>query len=175
MRRLQGKPTKNTRVKGKMCEEMVDDGLEARYRDLEQEVKSAEPEVTERAGRKKQKAAAAKAGAANAAAVSDAKDDAAATEDASKKKEAEAAKAAAATAAAATDAQKKAAATDEAKKTKQERSAAHDTVRRRRNRHRVHHRARSGGRRHVSVRDPHNPWSGLPRRHWKQLTPGWSR
>ena len=101
---------------GKMQETMDEQGFEARYRDLELEVKSAEPAVTNKADKKKEDTAAAKAVAITAAAVFEATEEAAATEVAKASREqAGAAKAAAATAAAATDAQKDAAAADETK------------------------------------------------------------
>ena len=67
-----------------------------RHRDLEQEVKNAEPAVARKTGRKKKDAAAAKAAAATAAAATDEKKEAAEAEETMKmEKEAEAAKAAA--------------------------------------------------------------------------------
>ena len=110
---------------GKMQETMDEQGFEARYRDPELEVKSAEPAVTNKADKKKEDTAAAKAVAITAAAVFEATEEAAATEVAKASREqAGAAKAAAATAGAATDAQKDAAAADETKEAKKTKAAA---------------------------------------------------
>ena len=73
-------------------------GFEARYIDLEQEVKSAEPAEANKSSKRRKDAAAAKAAAATAAAISDAKKEAAADDETKKvEKEAEAAKATAET------------------------------------------------------------------------------
>ena len=72
-----------------MRETMDEHGFEARYRDLEHAVKSAEPTVTNKTGGKKKEAAAATAAAVTAAAATDAQKEAAATDEAaSGKKEA---------------------------------------------------------------------------------------
>ena len=65
---------------------MAEDGFEARYKDLEHEVKRAERAGAEKTGKRKQKAAAAKAAAATAAPATDAQKEAAATDEAKEAK-----------------------------------------------------------------------------------------
>ena len=84
--RKTGERTKGKDQDEEMQETIGEHGFEARNRDLEHEVKSAEQEVANMKGIRKKDAAAAKAAAVTAAAVSDAKEEAAATDDANEKK-----------------------------------------------------------------------------------------